>query len=89
MTSQESIPQLENLSLKNTPKSDHKTTSELELERLETRLRTVQLALETLTGMCATLPDPEVFGGGSEADADAADGVDEGTSRLVEPPAYC
>ena len=25
--------------------------------------------------MCATLPDPEVFGGGAEADADAPDGV--------------
>ncbi|KAI0706300.1 ARM repeat-containing protein [Cerioporus squamosus] len=74
---QESIPQLENLSLKNTPKSDHKTPSELELERLETRLRTVQLALEILTGMCATLPDPEVFAGGHEADAAAPDGVDE------------
>ncbi|KAL1951704.1 hypothetical protein VTO73DRAFT_853 [Trametes versicolor] len=69
---QESIPQLENLSLKHTPKSDHKTPSELELERLETRLRTVQLALEILTGMCATLPDPEVFSGAS-----GADGVDD------------
>ena len=37
--------------------------------------------------MCATLPDPEVFGGGAEADADAPDGVDEGASRRVEPSA--
>ncbi|OSD00854.1 ARM repeat-containing protein [Trametes coccinea BRFM310] len=66
----EPIPQLENLSLKGTPKSDHKTPSELELERLETRLRTVQLALEILTGMCATLPDPEVFSGASGADGE-------------------
>ncbi|KAI0368910.1 ARM repeat-containing protein [Pilatotrama ljubarskyi] len=66
---QESIPQLESLSLKHTPKSDHKTPSELELERLETRLRTVQLALEILTGMCATLPDPEIFSGAPGADS--------------------
>ena len=51
-------PQIENLSLK-TPKSDHKSTVEVELERLEAKLRTVQLALEMLTGACATLPDPE------------------------------
>ena len=31
---QDSIPALEKLSLKHTPKSDHKTPSELELERL-------------------------------------------------------
>ncbi|KAH9854273.1 ARM repeat-containing protein [Lenzites betulinus] len=73
---QESIPQLENLSLKHTPKSDHKSPSELELERLETQLRTVQLALEILTGMCATLPDPEVFSGAPGVD-DQADNEDE------------
>lgn len=56
---QESIPELEKLSLKNTPKSDHKSPAELELERIENRLRTVQLALEILTGVCATLPEPE------------------------------
>ncbi|KAF9245889.1 ARM repeat-containing protein [Melanogaster broomeanus] len=49
---------MENLSLKNTPKSDHRSPTELDLERLENRLRTVQLALEILTGACATLPDP-------------------------------
>ncbi|KAF9486484.1 ARM repeat-containing protein [Pholiota conissans] len=52
-------PSIENLSLKNTPKSDHKSTIEVELELLEAKLRTVQLALEILTGTCATLPDPE------------------------------
>ncbi|KAG5639576.1 hypothetical protein H0H81_012247 [Sphagnurus paluster] len=41
------------------PNSDHKSQGELELERLEANLRTVQLALEILTGTCATLPDPE------------------------------
>ncbi|KAJ7623345.1 armadillo-type protein [Roridomyces roridus] len=45
--------------LKNTPKSDHKSPAEVGLERLENRLRTVQLALEILTGACATLPDPQ------------------------------
>ncbi|KAJ6602568.1 armadillo-type protein [Mycena vulgaris] len=54
-----SAPEIENLSLKNTPKTDHKSPAEIELERLEGRLRTVQLALEILTGACATLPDPD------------------------------
>jgi hypothetical protein len=52
-------PQMEKLSLKDMPNSDHKTTAEVELDRLENELRTVQLALEILTGVCATLPDPE------------------------------
>ncbi|KAG8219606.1 ARM repeat-containing protein [Butyriboletus roseoflavus] len=51
-------PSIENLSPKNTPKSDHKSQTELDLEQLENRLRTIQLALEILTGVCATLPDP-------------------------------
>jgi hypothetical protein len=50
---------MEKLSLKNTPKSDHKSAVEIELERLEAKLRTVQLSLEILTGACATLPEPE------------------------------
>ncbi|KAF7965179.1 hypothetical protein HWV62_36591 [Athelia sp. TMB] len=56
---QESEPRLENLSLKDGPKSDHKSPNEVELERLERKLRSVQLALEIMTGVCATLPDPE------------------------------
>ncbi|KAK7695114.1 hypothetical protein QCA50_002304 [Cerrena zonata] len=56
---QESIPELEKLSLKNTPKSDHKSPAELELEQIENRLRTTQLALEVLTNVCATLPETE------------------------------
>ena len=32
---------------------------EVELASLESKLRTVQLALENLTVACATLPDPE------------------------------
>ncbi|KAK0198737.1 armadillo-type protein [Armillaria mellea] len=35
-------------------------SQQAELERLEIRLRTVQLALEILTGTCATLPDPNL-----------------------------
>ena len=54
---------------KDAPKSDHKTEYEADLERLESTLRTVQLALEILTGVCATLPDP-----GPEA---AEEGVEE------------
>lgn len=51
-------PPIEKLSLKNTPKSDHKSQTELDLEWLENRLRTIQLALEVLTEACGTLPDP-------------------------------
>ncbi|KAF8167406.1 armadillo-type protein [Crassisporium funariophilum] len=51
-------PQMENLSMNSTP-TDHKSSIELELQLLESKLRTVQLSLEILTGACATLPDPE------------------------------
>ena len=68
--------------MKHAPKSDHKTDSERELEQIETRLRTVQLALEILTGICATLPDPEVFVGSSDGDAEVqAD--NEGEPRCI------
>ena len=50
---------MEKLSLKGTPKNDDKGPAEIELERLERKLRTVQLAVEILTGVSATLPDPE------------------------------
>ncbi|PBK76924.1 ARM repeat-containing protein [Armillaria solidipes] len=60
VSKQANTPQIDKLSLKNTPKSDHKSPIEIELERLEMRLRTVQLALEILTGTCATLPDPNL-----------------------------
>lgn len=46
-------------SLKHTPKSDHRTSSERELDRIEAQLRNVQLSLEILTHVCAALPDPE------------------------------
>ncbi|KAI3622697.1 armadillo repeat protein [Moniliophthora roreri] len=52
-----SEPPMEKLSLKNVPKSDHKSSYEMELDQLEGKLRSIQLALEILTGACATLPD--------------------------------
>ncbi len=55
---QTSEPAIEHLSLK-TPKSDHESLIELQLEALESKLRAVQLSLEILTGVCATLPEPE------------------------------
>lgn len=59
ITTQTNEPQMENLSLKHTPKSDHRSTAEVDLEKVETRLRALQLTLEILTSTCATLPDPE------------------------------
>ena len=53
--------------MKDALKTDHKTPSEIELERLEAKLRTVQLALEILTGVCATLPDPVLEIAGEDA----------------------
>jgi hypothetical protein len=52
---------------KQQPRSDHKSETQLGLERIEAKLRAVQLALEILTGICATLPDP----------ADLEPGVDD------------
>lgn len=69
---------LENLSLK-TPKSDHKSSIEIELALLESNLRTVQLALEILTGACATLPDP---GPDAPQNEDDNNDDDEGTRCL-------
>ncbi|KAF8737507.1 hypothetical protein AX14_012665 [Amanita brunnescens Koide BX004] len=94
---QASEPQIEKLSLKNTPKSDHKSQTELELEKLEGKLRTVQLALEVLTGACATLPDPEAGGSDEEAEEDDVDddvindedenmAVDHGAAAVPELP---
>ncbi|KAJ7603956.1 armadillo-type protein, partial [Mycena polygramma] len=77
ISEQMATPDIEKLSLKNTPKTDHKSTAELELERLESRLRTVQLALEILTGACATLPDPEPDMPRGENDEAAEDGDED------------
>jgi hypothetical protein len=66
-------PQIEKLSLKSAPKSDHRSDTEVELDRLENKLRTVQLALEILTGVCATLPDPDPISEVQEGEPDAED----------------
>ncbi|KAF8336322.1 ARM repeat-containing protein [Cantharellus anzutake] len=58
--------------LQNTPGSDHKSPDEHELERIEAQLRTVQLALEILSGICASLPDFE-DDPGDEAEFDIED----------------
>ncbi|KAF5352474.1 hypothetical protein D9756_005865 [Leucocoprinus leucothites] len=76
ITAQSNEPQIEKLSLKHTPKSDHKSSTEIELEKIETRLRTVQLALEILTGACATLPDPD-FGFATEDEADEDEDLED------------
>ena len=68
-------------SLKDTPESDHKTENEADLERLENTLRTVQLALEILTGVCATLPDP-----GPAAEEEGAE-TDDGECLHAPPSA--
>ncbi|KAL4070726.1 ARM repeat-containing protein [Scleroderma citrinum] len=70
VTRQSEPPEIEKLSLKHVPKSDHKSPIKLELEHLENRLRTVQLALEILTGACATLPDPVIQTTGIENDTE-------------------
>jgi hypothetical protein len=57
---------------KQQPRSDHKSETELGLERIEAKLRAVQLALEILTGICAMLPDP----------ADLEPGVDDATENI-------
>ncbi|KAJ3569733.1 hypothetical protein NP233_g4854 [Leucocoprinus birnbaumii] len=75
ITAQTTEPQIEKLSLKHVPKSDHKSSAEMELGKIETRLRTVQLALEILTGVCATLPDPE-FGPDAEDEMDEPEDED-------------
>ncbi|KAF8971665.1 armadillo-type protein [Flammula alnicola] len=91
---QASEPQMENMSLEHTPKSDHKSAIEIELELLEAKLRTVQLALEILTGTCATLPDPEPDLPANQEDneedddaleIDAGDPVDVDMSMDAEP----
>ncbi|KAL0068606.1 hypothetical protein AAF712_004322 [Marasmius tenuissimus] len=68
---------VEKLSLKHAPKSDHKSSHEVELEQLEGKLRSIQLALEILTGVCATLPDPSVDVPVQEEEEEDGDGDDD------------
>ncbi|KAF9024118.1 hypothetical protein BDZ89DRAFT_1069368 [Hymenopellis radicata] len=86
-TRQASEPEIENLSLKNTPQSDHRSPIEIELDRLENQLRTVQLALEILTGTCAKLPDPDVTKHDDEKEddeEDIAEDAEEDTTAMEE-----
>ena len=81
------MPQIGTLSLKHTPKSDHKSPTELELERVENRLRAVQLGLEILTSVCATLPDsevpPEDDGGEEEEEEEEVDGEGDVDAQMA------
>ncbi|TFK26788.1 ARM repeat-containing protein [Coprinopsis marcescibilis] len=83
VTRQASEPDMEKLSIKNGPQSDHKSEIEIQLEALEARLRTVQLSLEVLTGACATLPDP---GPDDAADAEDAGNEDEMDGEDIAEP---
>lgn len=74
-------PEIDKLSLKHVPKSDHKSPTELEFEKVENRLRTVQLALEILTGAYATLPDPVT---GAEPDEDDGEAVKGGDGDMAD-----
>ena len=69
---------MESLSLKHTPKSDHKSPVELEFECFENRLRTIQLGLEILTSVCATLPDSEIPPEDDEEDEEDGEEMDDG-----------
>ncbi|KAG6845377.1 hypothetical protein H0H87_010486 [Tephrocybe sp. NHM501043] len=88
ISKQDSVPQIEKLSLKHTPGSDHKTPEEVDLIRIESTLRTVQLALEILTGLCATLPDPKAQVPEKEGEDDSSDDedldMDFGDGGMVE-----
>ncbi|CAE6406722.1 unnamed protein product [Rhizoctonia solani] len=53
------VSQNNSLKFAKLPKSDDKSPAEVVLERIERRLRVLQLSLEILTGVCAQLPDPE------------------------------
>jgi hypothetical protein len=62
LVSSDNEPNPEKPSLRYVPTPDHKSPKEIALERIEARLRNIQLSLEILTGMCATLPDHETLG---------------------------
>ncbi|KAF4604783.1 hypothetical protein EYR40_003565 [Pleurotus pulmonarius] len=78
VSQQANEPPINEPPIKNLPKSDHKSDHERELERLENVLRTVQLALEIMTGMCAMLPDSEPHG---DDEVEGDDDLDEETEK--------
>ncbi|KAF5366940.1 hypothetical protein D9757_010836 [Collybiopsis confluens] len=81
-----SEPQIQKLSLKHTLKTDHKSQHELELEQIESDLRTVQLALEILTGVCATLPDPSsVTDEAEDNNEDEDEDMDQAMGEQMHP----
>ncbi|KZP25341.1 ARM repeat-containing protein [Athelia psychrophila] len=86
---EESEPRMDKLSLNHEPKSDHKSSNEVELERIERKLRSVQLALEVMTGVCATLPDPEPEMAEDAADEEDGDQdiMDEDTEMAIDDAA--
>jgi hypothetical protein len=81
MVSQSEMPEVNHLDSKQESRSDHKSETDLGLERIEVKLRAVQLALEILAGICATLPDPDLEPGADEEveeevfEEDAADDI--------------
>ena len=78
---------MESLSLKHVPKSDHKSPIELEFERFENWLRTIQLGLEILTSVCATLPDSEAPPeDDEEEEEDGEDGEEMGGEEDADAP---
>ncbi|KAI0094380.1 armadillo-type protein [Irpex rosettiformis] len=82
------MPDLKNLSIKGSPKSDHKSPAEIELAQIERKLRTVQLSLEILTGVCATLPDPEpVVDEGGDEDENEDEEMEDDDAEMAEDDA--
>jgi hypothetical protein len=75
------MPSVEKLPMKDAPK-DHKSPAEVELENIEMKLRTIQLSLEILTGVCATIPDAEVQE--PEVEEEEAEGDDEMVAEDVD-----
>lgn len=83
---------MESLSLNHTPKSEDKSPLELDLERFENRLRTIQLGLEILTSVCATLPDSEIplennVGDEEEEEMDSEEDADDQMATDENPTA--
>lgn len=76
-------PQMQNLSLDQSLKSDHKSDTEIELERVESNLITLRHALEVLAGVCASLPEPE-----AETQPEEADVQDDDFDGAHRPALY-
>ncbi|CAE6442616.1 hypothetical protein ACGC1H_007560 [Rhizoctonia solani] len=77
-------PQNNSLKFAKLPKSDDKSPAELVLERIERRLRVLQLSLEILTGVCAQLPDPEPITEEIVDDDEDMDGEGEFEDEIIQ-----